>query len=52
MSTAAMRLAAAATRSGVSLIDSALVAVMGARRRLSMTMRRRSSVSFTSALLR
>ena len=43
---------AAATRSGVSLIEMALVAATGATRRRSTTMRSRSSVSFRSALLR
>ena len=52
LSMAEIRLPAAATRSGVSLIEMALVAVIGASRRLSMTMRSRSSVSLTSALLR
>ena len=43
---------AAAMRSGVSLIVSALVAVVGEMRRASRTMRSRSIVSFRSALLR
>ena len=44
--------AAAAIRSGVSLIVSALVAVVGEMRRASSTMRSRSIVSLRSALLK
>ena len=43
---------AASMRSGVSLIEIALVAVIGDSRRASTTMRSRSSVSLRSALLR
>jgi hypothetical protein len=43
---------AAAIRSGVSLIVSALVAVVGEIRRASSTIRSISIVSFRSALLR
>ena len=52
LSTAEITRAAAAIRSGVSLIVSALVAVVGEMRRASSTMRSRSIVSFRSALLR
>ena len=44
--------AAAAIRSGVSLIVKALVAVVGEIRRASSTIRSRSIVSLRSALLR
>ena len=52
LSMALMTLAVAAIRSGVSLIVMALVAVIGAMRRASITMRSRSIVSLRSALLR
>ena len=52
LSIAEITRAAAAMRSGVSLIVSALVAVVGEMRRASSTMRSRSIVSLRSALLR
>jgi len=52
LSMAVITRAAAAIRSGESLIVSALVAVVGEMRRASSTMRSRSIVSLRSALLR
>ena len=52
LSIAVISLAAAATRSGVSLIEIEFVAVIGEICRMSTTMRRRSIVSLRSALLR
>ena len=52
LSMALMSFAAASIRSGVSLIEIAFVAVIGARRRRSITRRRRSIVSVMSALLK
>jgi hypothetical protein len=52
LSIAAISLAAAAIRSGVSLIEMALVAVIGEICRMSATIRSRSMVSLTSALLK
>ena len=51
LSIAAISLPAAATRAGVSLIAIVFVAVTGASRRASITIRSRSTVSFRSALL-
>ncbi len=52
LSIAAIKRPAAWMRSGVSRMEMALVAVMGARRRRSTTIRSMSIVSLTSALLR
>jgi hypothetical protein len=52
LSIAVISFPAAAIRSGVSLIVIAFVAVVGEIWRMSMTTRRRSMVSLTSALLR
>ena len=52
LSTAEISRPAAAIRSGVSLIEIALVAVVGEMRRASSTIRSRSIVSLRSALLK
>ena len=52
LSTALISFAAAAIRSGVSLIEIALVAVIGEICRMSITTRSRSITSLMSALLK